>query len=299
KHFLLPKGYRLELVLAEPDIKEPVLAVFDGNGRLFVAEMRSYMQDIDGSDQRAPISRISMHESTKHDGVYDRHTVFIDNLILPRFILPLDNSILVMETDADDIYQYWDTDGDGVADKKKLFFSGAGRKGNLEHPQSGMVRGLDNWIYTTYNAFRLRWSPNGSVLKEPTAPNGGQWGLTQDDYGKMWFVDAGGERGPVNFQQPIVYGDFSIADQFEPGFDVVWPEPKGFADFQGGMMRVRLPEGTLNHFTASCGPDLFRGDRLPADLRGDLLFAEPVGRLIRRAKVVINDGVTQLRNAYP
>jgi mono/diheme cytochrome c family protein len=38
---------------------------------------------------------------------------------------------------------------------------------------------------------------------------------------------------------------------------------------------------------------------LPADLKGDLLFAEPVGRLIRRTKIDVKDGVTYLRNAYP
>ena len=32
KKFQLPPGYKLELVLAEPHIKEPVVAVFDGNG---------------------------------------------------------------------------------------------------------------------------------------------------------------------------------------------------------------------------------------------------------------------------
>jgi putative heme-binding domain-containing protein len=298
KHFLLPPGYRLEPVLAEPDVAEPVAAVFDGNGRLYVAEMRTYMQNIDGIDQHVPRSRVSRHESTKGDGVYDKHTVFIDNLVLPRFILPLDNSVLVMETDSDDIYEYWDTDGDGVADRKKLWYHGAGRRGNLEHQQSGMLWGLDNWIYTTVNAFRLRWTPAG-VLREPTAPNGGQWGLTQDDDGKMWFVDGGGERGPVNFQEPIVYGAFTAPDQFEDGFETVWPAPGGLGDMQGGMMRVRLPDAVLNHFTAACGPDVFRGDRLPADLRGDLLFAEPVGRMVRRARVVVRDGLTQLRNAYP
>ena len=38
---------------------------------------------------------------------------------------------------------------------------------------------------------------------------------------------------------------------------------------------------------------------MPADLQGDLLFDEPVGRLIRRAKIVKTEGLTQLRNAYP
>ena len=45
-----------------------------------------------------------------------------------------------------------------------------------------------------------------------------------DDDGKMWFIDAGGERGPMNFQVPIHYGAFTVPDQFEPGFDIVWPE---------------------------------------------------------------------------
>src|SRR4051794_28449434 len=33
KTFQLPPGYHMELVLAEPDIREPVVCVFDGNGR--------------------------------------------------------------------------------------------------------------------------------------------------------------------------------------------------------------------------------------------------------------------------
>ena len=71
--FILPPGYRLELVLSEPDIVNPTAIAFDGNGRLYVNEMRSYMLDADGGGQLEPISRISMHESTKGDGTFDRH----------------------------------------------------------------------------------------------------------------------------------------------------------------------------------------------------------------------------------
>ena len=73
-------------------------------------------------------------------------------------------------------------------------------------------------------------------------------------------------------------------------------------DVQGGPKRLKpLNRGgeVLNHFTATCGPDIFRGDRLPADIRGDLLFAEPVGRLIRRSNITAVDGVTTLSNAHP
>src|ERR687895_622851 len=58
KTFQLPPGYKLELVVADPIIREPVVAVFDGDGRMFVAEMRTYMQDIDGKNQHTNAGRI-------------------------------------------------------------------------------------------------------------------------------------------------------------------------------------------------------------------------------------------------
>ena len=83
----LQKGYRLEPVLTEPQIAEPVMIAFDGNGRMYVAEMRTYMMDADGTGEQEPVSRVSRHEDTDGDGVYDRHTVFADKLLLPRIML--------------------------------------------------------------------------------------------------------------------------------------------------------------------------------------------------------------------
>jgi mono/diheme cytochrome c family protein/glucose/arabinose dehydrogenase len=294
--FEVPAGYRLELVVSEPLIAEPVVTVFDANGRMFVAEMRTYMQDIDGSNEKTPDSRVSMHWSSKNDGVYDRHSVFLDHLVLPRLILPLRDSLLVQETDTGDIFEYRDTDGDGVSDQKKLFYSGEARRSNLEHQTSGLIWCADNWLYSTYNSYRIRWTPSG-IRRESTAPNGGQWGLTQDDWGKPWIVNAGGELGPINFQQPILYGAFRARGEVTPDFKEVWPLVP-IPDVQGGPHRFRPEAQTLNHFTATCGADIYRGDRLPADLRGDLLFCEPVGRLVRRAKIEVRDGLTYLKNAY-
>jgi len=300
KSFKLPTGYRMELVLSEPQVISPAVIEFDGNGRMYVAEFVSYMLDADGTGAHDPISRITRFESTKGDGVYDKRTVFADKLILPRMILPLtDGVILTNETDSDDVVRLTDTNGDGVADKREIEFSGVGigRDGNLEHQQMGFLWGLDNWLYSTYNAFRVRWTPHGYV-REPTGSNGAQWGVSQDDDGKIWWACGGCERGPTNFLIPILYGAFSLPDQTEQGFETVWPIA-GVSDTQGGMFRVRVPNGVLNHFTAGAGIDVVRADRLPADLQGDVLVGEPVGRLVRRAKVVKTEGLTQLRNAYP
>jgi hypothetical protein len=75
--FILPTGYRMELVAADPDVISPVVIEFDGNGRMYVAEMISYMMDAEASREHDPISRISRWESTKGDGRYDKRTVFV------------------------------------------------------------------------------------------------------------------------------------------------------------------------------------------------------------------------------
>ena len=298
--FLLPAGYRMELVAADPDVVNPAVIEWDGNGAMYISEFRSYMIDADATAEHEPTNRISRWEDTNGDGTYDKRTTFADGLVFPRMILPVDkHCILTNETHSDDVLELCDTNNDAVADRKTVVYSGVGRgrDGNVEHEQSGFVWGLDNWIYSTYNAFRFRWTPSG-YQREPTAPNGASWGLTQDDDGKPWFINAGGERGPVNFQFPIQYGALTLDDGFEPGFDVVWPAPS-LADMQGGMRRVRQPIGALNHFTATAGAEIYRADRLPEDARGDLFFTEPVGRLIRRAEIVNIEGMTQLRNATP
>jgi mono/diheme cytochrome c family protein/glucose/arabinose dehydrogenase len=302
----LPEGYSLEPVLSEPNITEPTAVVFDGNGRMYVVEMNTYMQDGNATGQTNPTSRISRHEDTNGDGKYDKHSVFIDNLLIPRMVLPLEDGIVIGITNTLDLWLYKDTDGDGVADKKSLYYKGGNRGGNMEHQPSGLIWSLDNWVYTTYTAARHKFGPDKLLNTEKTGPNGGQWGLTQDNYGKPWFVNAGGERGPVNYQFPILYGGSNFKNQQESDFKSVYPICD-IPDVQGGPRRLKPLEGSkpissgkvLNHFTATCGQDIYRGDRLPKELYGNLFFGEPVGRFIRRAKVDVNDGVTYLSNAHP
>lgn len=228
---------------------------------------------------------------------FDRHTVFADKLVLPRMMLPLQDGLLVRETGSEDFWLYRDLNDDGVADEKIKIYEGDSDSGNIEHQSGGLIWNLDNWIYVTMSSqrFRLRGT---NVLVETIPSNGGQWGLSHDDYGKQWFVNAGGNLGPIQFQQPFHYGRFSVSDELETGFKEVWPLA-GLGDVEEGKHRFRPEDGTLNHFTSTCGGEIFRGDRLPSDLRGDFFFAEPVGRLIRHARVEVSDGITRLRNAYP
>ena len=174
KSIELPDGYALELVLSEPQVEEPVALAWDGNGVLYVVEMLTYMQTADATDEQAPKSRISRHEDTNGDGNYDKSTIFIDNLLLPRMVLPLDDRVMVGVTNTLDLWNYRDSDGDGVADEKVKIFEGGRRGGNMEHQPSGLIWNLDNWIYITYQNVRYRYT-DGTFRKEQLPRGGGQW----------------------------------------------------------------------------------------------------------------------------
>ena len=304
--FIMQPGYRLELVLADPIIEDPAQIYFDGNGRMFVTEIRGYMQDADATGQLDPVGRISLHVDSNNDGVYDRHTVFVDKLIFPRFATPFGpNTLIVKESNSQDVWKYTDTNADGVADRKELFDTGYGRLGNVEHQESHFTWGLDNWMYSTFNAFRARWTPHG-IIKEPTGNGGAQWGVTQDDDGKFWF--QGGASGlPGYWQFPILYGNFGggrgatapggIA-VMDPDLGIPWGAPVRIADMQGGLSITRMPDGSLRSTTAGAGNDIVRAHRMPKDLQGDYLYGEVVGRIVRRVRAENREGLTTIRNYY-
>ncbi|MFK7739965.1 MAG: discoidin domain-containing protein [Planctomycetota bacterium] len=291
----LPPGYRLELVASEPMIEEPAVIAWDGNGRMYVAEMRTYMQDIDGTDELAPSSRVSLLEDTDGDGRMDKASVFVEGLVLPRMLLPLQDGVIVRETNTLDLHLYRDTDGDGKADDKQLVFAGGKRGGNLEHQPSGLDWNVDNFLYVTYTNKRYRFR-DGRIEAHAMPAGAGQWGITHDSWGQSYYARAGGEVVAANFQQNLQYGKLDLPGQLEDGFHECWPIDN-IPDVQGGLRRVR-DDGSLNHFTGCCGQSIFRGDRLPAELRGNLFVPEPVGRLVRRATVHDEDGTRVLRNPH-
>jgi len=108
KTFTVAKGFRIELVAAEPDLLDPVAMAFDEDGRIYVAEMIDYPLG-------PPAGRIMRFE----DG---RATVFAEKIPYPTGVMPWRGGVLV--TAAPDILFLKDTDGDGKADVREVVFTG-------------------------------------------------------------------------------------------------------------------------------------------------------------------------------
>ncbi len=78
QRFTVPPGFHVTLFAGEPDVKQPIAFTFDDRGRLWVCECYSYPKwhkdPKDGKD------RIVIFEDTDGDGVFDKRTVFAENL---------------------------------------------------------------------------------------------------------------------------------------------------------------------------------------------------------------------------
>ena len=299
KTFNLPAGYHLELVASEPMIKEPVAIAWDGNAKMYVAEMLTYMLDADARGEQMNVSRISLLEDTDNDGKMDKSTIFIDSLLLPRMILCVNHELLVNETNTITINAYKDTNGDGKADQKRTVFQRDDYRladANMEHQRSGLDWNLDNRIYITYDPVRFRYKNGMLEADSMYSGPGGQWGVTHDNYGRLFLTSAGSENPLVRVQINSYYGSLDMPDQANNEFQQVWPIIST-PDVQGGLLRLRA-DSTLNHFTGACGQSIYRGNTLPRDLVGDYLICEPVARIIRRAKVINLKGKIIVQNAY-
>ena len=299
----LPEGFSLELVASEPQISEPVALTWDGNGKMYVVEMRGYMQSIDGAGAKDPVGRVSLFEDTNGDGHFDKHSVFLDGLVEPRAVLYIGNGLLVGE--PSDLWYCRDTDGDGKSDTKdKVYDQFSLRESNVEHKANGLILGIDNWVYVSQHGRRYQFQ--GGEFRHEKVPRVGQWGLARNDEGRFLFssnsVPAMGLFIPPEY---LVSGKNKGPEKLITGavlksgnYNEVWPSMKT-TDLQSGLGASRTSDGTLRSFTAACGQSFFRADGLGEDVNGDYFICEPVGRLIRRSKVkYLDSGHLELLNPY-
>src|ERR1043165_6902573 len=92
KTFQIKKGFHLQLVAAEPLVMDPIAMAFDEDSRLFVVEMRDYSEM---RDVHPHMGRIRMLEDTNSDGVFDKATIYADDLPWPTGVICYHGGIFV------------------------------------------------------------------------------------------------------------------------------------------------------------------------------------------------------------
>src|SRR5207249_11148174 len=90
--FQIKKGFRLELVAAEPLVVDPIAMSFDEDGRLFVVEMRDYPER---RNETPHLGRIRRLEDTDGDGRFDKSTVYVDDLLWPTAVICWNGGVIV------------------------------------------------------------------------------------------------------------------------------------------------------------------------------------------------------------
>lgn len=280
-HFRLEKDFEIRLVAAEPLVSAPVAMSFDDKGRIWVVEMEGYMPDTAGTGENRPNGKIVILEDTNHDGVMDRRKVFMDSLVLPRAICLIKNGVLVAEPP-----KLWFVENRGdSAGKKYLVDSAYAAGGNVEHQPNGLLRALDNWIYSAKSDKRYRLQGDRWIIEHTHFR--GQWGISQDDQGRLFY----------NTNSDNLLGDYfppglsawNTHQRRVRGFDEnIVPDNRTYPIHATPGVNRGYVKGILDDslrlisFTAACGPVIFRGDAWGKDYDHNAFVAEPAANLVKR-----------------
>jgi len=155
RSFSLPANFRIELVAAEPLVRDPVMMTFDPRGRIWVAELAAYNSELitempvylnpQQPTPTRPPGRVVVLEDIDADGRMDRRTAYWDNLDVPRAIAFVGDRVLIGE--PPNLWITRDRDGDGAMDEKILLDAKFGDPKTVQAAPNGLLWGRDNWLY--------------------------------------------------------------------------------------------------------------------------------------------------------
>jgi putative heme-binding domain-containing protein len=297
KSFKVAPGFRIECIAAEPLVVDPVTFEFDPDGRIWAVEFRGWMLDINGTGEGDPIGKVVVLEDTDGDTIMDKSTVFLDKLVMPRAVSFVQGGVLVAE--PPNLWFCQDEDGDLKCDRKTLVGQ-YGRPGNPEHTENGLMPALDNWMYSA-NATKRHKFADGKLVEAPTRYRG-QWGISQDNYGRLFY----------NYESSPLHGDLFPADYLSRNRHLSLGEGVN-VDIAAGaheVFPIRVTpgitlganelrdDGTLRTFTIACGPSIYRGDQFPAEFQRTAVIPEAAGNLVRLDMLHDQGARISARNAF-
>jgi mono/diheme cytochrome c family protein len=257
--------------------------------------MQSFMPDVDGNNELQPISRVVHLTDTNGDGVMDNSVVFLDNVVLPRAIALSHDGVLLVA--PPNLLYCRDLDGDGKCDDTKILTGGFAGLDSIEYAGNGMIFGLDNTFHNSQHPYSFQF--DGEMITAIPVPSHGQWGTTQDDYGRQYYAP---NSYPVLIDDlPKHYakknGKSRTIDGLYRGIAIdkrVWPvhaTPGVNRGYQEGRL---TDEYKLTKYDSACGPAVYRDTLLGDNFEGNVFVCETVGNLVSRF-IIEEDGDGSIR----
>jgi len=297
RNMTLPAGFKAEVMLAEPDIVQPIAFCWDERGRLWVAEGNSYPQKRPDSKP----DRILIFEDTKGTGKFDKRTVFMDGLNLVSGIevgfggvwVGAAPELLFIPRDAND-----------KPGKPRVLLDGFGYQDTHETLNS-FIWGPDGWLYGCHGVFtHSRVGKPGTPDDQRTPINAGvwryhpvrqefevfahgtsnPWGLDYDEHGEFFVTacviphfyhivpGARYQRQGGQHFNPYTYEDIkTIADHAHYAGNI-----RDNAHWGDRHTKTEVPVADDTNAAggghAHCGLCIYQGDNFPPEYRGQFIF---------------------------
>ncbi len=299
----------IELVASEPDVAQPTQITFDERGRMWVAQYRQYpypagltMISRDkyyrAKFDRVPLppprnehgrDRITLHESTRGDGVYDKATVVLDGLNMANSALYGHGGLWVMNTPY--LLFYPVTDAKGLPQgEPEIRLAGFGLE-DAHAVANGLTWGPDGWLYgaqgstTTSRVVRpgidppdspgvyregcmvWRYHPEKKIYEIFDEGGGNVFELDFDGEGRLFSGHNGGDTRGFHY----VEGGFHLKqgrDSAKYG-----PAEGGFAFGYLDQMKSRNPIARFSHAVIVAD-----GTAIPSQYQGAIFAADPLHR---------------------
>src|ERR1039458_7544000 len=312
--FRVKQGFRLELVAESPLVASPVAMAFDENGRLFVAEMP---EDADRRGTNTPSGRIRLLEDTEGTGEFHASAICADKLPWASAVACYDGGGFVAA--GHDLMFLNDTKTNGIADERKLIFTGFGGTNALEALTlpNNFNWGLDCRIHAANTGVANDASTSSASGATPGLSTGGDVsfdprtltvsfeagpahsGLTFDNRGRKFVCEP---KHPL--RTPMYEPRYLARNPYFPGpperVDVASPATAIFRFVTNAAPRPMngLP-ATTNELSRAVAQEtsvlapawltnargcvVYRGNAFPSNYLGSVFIADPSAHVIHRA----------------
>ncbi len=293
----VPEGFRAELVVAEPDLHQPVAFAFDERGRIWVAEAYSYPQK---QPAGKGLDKIVIFEDRDGDGKFESRKVFAESLNLVSGFEVGHGGVWVGA--APELLFIPDRNRDDVPDSPpRVLLEGFGYQDTHECLNSFMW-GPDGWLYGNQGVFNYsrigkpgvpdnkraelragvwRYHPVRHELEVFAEGGSNQWGLDYDERGQIFMTHCRSYWGRGGTTHVIQGGQFWNQANANYAPYIIANPPRDFPQFRNYLLAsARYDHGAggagvpgsdaIYGGHSHVGTMIYLGDNWPDEFRGHL-----------------------------